>query len=630
MSKSLEFNRAWVRFLVLAMTSIVALAALPTVAQTTIAQKLAVPAYFTPESGYWTQLDQGAPTVTIAIANIINGPNYLAATDYENAIQAAHAAGITVLGYVDTGFFGTTGLPTRLGPTDTVSWQSQIESDVNAWFNFYGSYGLDGIFFDEGLNTCGTNTSNVTLYTDIENYVKQNHLGALVATNPGSPVPQCYQNAADILVTFEGLYDCYNQDSLCAQTAWYQGLSWNPVDPNKIWHLVYNTSQTELATASALTKQRNAGYVYITPDTGTDPWDTLPATGTGGYWSGELADAAPGGSDHTIPTPPNTLDTVNVGSTWAILNWGPSTDYHGSGVVGYDVYESGVKIVSVPASANPQVTINGLQPSTNYSFTAKARTAAGNMSAPSNNLQFTTDIRDGTDTAPGNLHTTQVTYTSATLAWNASRSNDYPIAYYDVYQNGTKVLTVDAIVTSVTVVGLTPGQTPPTYSFYVQGRDTDGDISPASSTINVTPTALPTTGALANESGTYTSTTLTYTATYYLPFALRHVFIDSDDNAGTGYQIPWTSPAMGLDYMIENSTLYKYAGVGSDWTWTSVGTVTPTVNGYNVTWQLPVSDLTNAATTQLVLFEGDGFEPTAYPYPYPNPPVVPVTLTKQP
>jgi len=102
------------------------------------------------------------------------------------------------------------------------------------------------------------------------------------------------------------------------------------------------------------------------------------------------------------------------------------------------------------------------------------------------------------------------------------------------------------------------------------------------------------------------------------------VFIDSDDNATTGFQIGWRTPAIGVDYMIENSTLYQYAGSGTDWTWTSVGTVTPTVTGYGVTWTVPVGDFTNLATTQLVLYEGDGFEPTTYPNP-----ATPLTITKQ-
>jgi hypothetical protein len=45
-------------------------------------------------------------------------------------------------------------------------------------------------------------------------------------------------------------------------------------------------------------------------------------------------------------------------------------------------------------------------------------------------------------------------------------------------------------------------------------------------------------------------------------------FIDSDGNAATGFKpADWSSS--GADYLLENGTLYKYAGSGSDWVWTS-------------------------------------------------------------
>src|SRR5664280_2524815 len=89
--------------------------------------------------------------------------------------------------------------------------RSQIEQDVNAWYAFYGS-GIDGIFFDEGQDACGpTSGSNawVDLYSRSNAYVKANHPGAMTAINPGRVVPRCYENAGDVLVTFEGSYDTY-------------------------------------------------------------------------------------------------------------------------------------------------------------------------------------------------------------------------------------------------------------------------------------------------------------------------------------------------------------------------------------------------------------------------------------
>jgi hypothetical protein len=51
--------------------------------------------------------------------------------------------------------------------------------------------------------------------------------------------------------------------------------------------VIYATSTTSaMSTAVRLSRARNAGYVYVTPDTLPNPYDTLP---TGSYWSSELA-----------------------------------------------------------------------------------------------------------------------------------------------------------------------------------------------------------------------------------------------------------------------------------------------------------------------------------------------------
>lgn len=124
---------------------------------------------------------------------------------------------------------------------------------------------------------------------------------------------------ADVLLTFEGTYLCYIQDSSCPVALRYQSPGWDPVDPKKFWHLVYNTT-TELHLADALdkSKQRKAGYVYVTPDVLPNPWDALPS---GTYWSSEQAGIAPGGTvDTTAPTTPASLDTVDEWYTWISLD----------------------------------------------------------------------------------------------------------------------------------------------------------------------------------------------------------------------------------------------------------------------------------------------------------------------
>ena len=149
-----------------------------TVAQSTqegqdLRQHLAVPAYIDPTAGAhsWSQLTGAqSGTMGIVVANVDNGPDSAAVPAWASEIDRVHASGSKVLGYVDTGYLGSVipdhprGLPTRAGLFGLDSWIPQIEADVNAWYQFYGS-DIDGIFFDEGTNTCGP-SSHSDRYAD--------------------------------------------------------------------------------------------------------------------------------------------------------------------------------------------------------------------------------------------------------------------------------------------------------------------------------------------------------------------------------------------------------------------------------------------------------------------------------
>jgi hypothetical protein len=65
---------------------------------------------------------------------------------------------------------------------------SRIESDVDKWYELYGS-GMCGIFFDEGWNDCGPGNMYSNLYTYINAYTKRRYPGAYTVLNPGSTMP---------------------------------------------------------------------------------------------------------------------------------------------------------------------------------------------------------------------------------------------------------------------------------------------------------------------------------------------------------------------------------------------------------------------------------------------------------
>ena len=91
------------------------------------------------------------------------------------------------------------------------------------------------------------------------------------------------------------------------------------------------------------------------------------------------------GPDTTPPSTPTNLVASGTTQTSTNLSWNASTD--NVGVTGYDVYQ-GATIIATVTGTTRQVT--GLTPSTAYSFSVRAKDAAGNVSSASNTVNVTT------------------------------------------------------------------------------------------------------------------------------------------------------------------------------------------------------------------------------------------------
>ncbi|KQT23264.1 secretion protein [Chryseobacterium sp. Leaf405] len=90
------------------------------------------------------------------------------------------------------------------------------------------------------------------------------------------------------------------------------------------------------------------------------------------------------GGDPIAPTAP-TLVASGTTSTSTNLSWSGATD--NVAVTGYDVYQ-GSSLIGSTASAS--YTVTSLSPSTTYSFSVRAKDAAGNISSSSNTVSVTT------------------------------------------------------------------------------------------------------------------------------------------------------------------------------------------------------------------------------------------------
>lgn len=192
-----------------------------------------------------------------------------------------------------------------------------------------------------------------------------------------------------------------------------------------------------------------------------------------------------GTSDTSPPTAPGNARSTGTTQNTVSLAWDASTD--NVGVTAYDVYNGSALAATVTGTS---ATVSGLSADTQYSFTVKARDAAGNVSGASNVVTSRTQPGTGTDaeppTTPGNPRSTAQTTTTIALAWDASVDN-VGVTAYDVF-NGSALATTVSI-TTATVPGLTADTA---YSFTIQARDAAGNRSKA--TVPLSVRTKPTTG----------------------------------------------------------------------------------------------------------------------------------------
>ncbi len=96
--------------------------------------------------------------------------------------------------------------------------------------------------------------------------------------------------------------------------------------------------------------------------------------------------------DTTAPSVPGGLAVAGTTSSSVSLSWSAATD--NVGVTGYEVFQ-GAGTTPVATVTSTSATVSGLAAGTSYSFTVKARDAAGNRSAASASVSATTGSGGG-------------------------------------------------------------------------------------------------------------------------------------------------------------------------------------------------------------------------------------------
>jgi Spherulation-specific family 4 len=223
-------------------------------------QSTFVPAFFY-SSSTWDQAIDTKPDPTVILLNIDNGVGTSPLSHFQTLVKQAQDAGITVLGYSSTEY----------GARSVSSVESEI-SEYKSW------YGVNGIFLDLTQGTSG----EFSYYQTLANYIRSTIPGGIVWLNPGSYPDPSFMSIANVVMVFEGSYSSYLSDQVPSWISQYS--------PSQFAHVIYDTPQSDFASAVNLSRQRRAGHLFVTDLSGSgNPYGALPS-----YWSQEASAVSSG------------------------------------------------------------------------------------------------------------------------------------------------------------------------------------------------------------------------------------------------------------------------------------------------------------------------------------------------
>ena len=189
---------------------------------------------------------------------VIIDPNSGAGTtvngDYVRLIGENERVGIRSLGYLRT-MHGERKL-------------EDIKAEIDRYMDFYP--GITGFYFDE---VSASSDAHVALMKDVYEYVKAKNANALVIANQTNGLTkQEMANYADIHVISESSSKGYVDNYKAPTGAWEN----NPANADRIMHMVYNVDSDDYDKVIALSRTRNAGWLFVTTDRMPNPYNDLP------------------------------------------------------------------------------------------------------------------------------------------------------------------------------------------------------------------------------------------------------------------------------------------------------------------------------------------------------------------
>lgn len=183
--------------------------------------------------------------------------------------------------------------------------------------------------------------------------------------------------------------------------------------------------------------------------------------------------------DKEAPTKVQNLNQTGATIDSITFSFDAATD--NKGIKEYKIFRDGEEVAT---TSNTSYTDKELQSDSAYKYTVQAVDFAGNKSEMSDKLVANTLEMPEEDTeaptAPGHLHSMEVSSDSASLMWGAS-SDNVGVKEYAIYRDGEKIDTTTE--TSYEDTGLDENTT---YNYYVVAIDESGNESEKSNELEVT------------------------------------------------------------------------------------------------------------------------------------------------
>ncbi|MGY0021342.1 spherulation-specific family 4 protein [Streptomyces sp. cg35] len=208
-----------------------------------------VPLYVHPAENpaAWQALVRAAPQLYGVVLNAADGPGTAPDPAFADASRALRAAGVRVLGYVDTAYGARAA--------------RAVVTDVQRHRDWYG---VDGCFFDQVAPGRHDLRGTRRLV-----HAARDSGAATVVLNPGVHPAPGYVRVADLLVTFEGHWSTYLRS--------FDAPSWTSRHaPEHFCHLVYGVPPTLASLAARTALRRGAGVHCAVPGVGANPWTRPP------------------------------------------------------------------------------------------------------------------------------------------------------------------------------------------------------------------------------------------------------------------------------------------------------------------------------------------------------------------